>query len=123
MIDEAADIFLSGNTALKNLAVSSLSMHIRKGRSMKIGFVLSVQSAGDVPAEIRQNLNSVIVYKHKNPSILREILPEQASDVFGVVNNLQRGEALVHMFGVRGLIHANMNRAPFKLYEPNEVAE
>jgi len=120
VIDEAADIFLSGNTALKNLAVSSLTQHIRKGRSLKIGFVLSVQSAGDVPAEIRQNLNSIVVFKHKNPSILREILPEQASDVFSVVNNLQRGEALVHLFGVRGLIHANMKLSPFKLYEPDE---
>jgi hypothetical protein len=30
------------------------------------------------------------------------------------------GEALVHLFGVRGLIHANMNLSPFKLYEPDE---
>ena len=42
----------------------------RKGRSLGIGFVLSSQSAGDVPERIRHNLNSVIIFRHRQPKVL-----------------------------------------------------
>lgn len=123
IIEEASDIFASKSRVLREQAIGSLTGHIRKGRSLKIGFCISVQSAGDIPEEIRQNLNSVIAFKHKHPSVLREILPEQANDIFSLANNLQRGEALVQLFGVRGLLHTSMFVSPFELYLPAEDAE
>jgi hypothetical protein len=120
MVEEASTIFASGNQLLRDHATNSLAEHIRTGRRHGIGFCISTQSAGDVPPEIRLNLNSIIAFKHKNPSVLKEILPEQARDIFGLVNNLQRGEALIDLFNVRGLLHAKMFRSPFALYIPEE---
>jgi hypothetical protein len=121
LIDEASELFQAGNKLLRDHATNSLYRHIRIGRSLGIGFCLSAQSAGDVPPVVRQNLNSVIVFKHKHPSVLKDILPEQAGDLFGLINNLQRGEAMVQLFGVRGLLHARMYLSPFKLFEPDEA--
>jgi hypothetical protein len=119
-IDEASTIFKSGNFALQKLATASLTHHTSQARSLRNSFVFVAQSAGDIPPEIRQNLNSLIVFKHKHPSILRDVLPEQANDIFGVVNNLQPGEAIIELFGVRGLLHANMHLSPFKLFDPEK---
>ena len=49
-----------------------LAEQIRKGRSLHIGYVISVQSAGDVPESIRNNLNTTIIGRHRNMSILRK---------------------------------------------------
>jgi hypothetical protein len=119
MIDEASAIF-HGNRFLRDIATTTLVQHVQQGRSLKICFAFSMQSAGDASDNVLQCINTVIVFKHKNPSVLKEILPEQAHKLFGVVSNLQRGEALVQLEGVRGILHANMYRSPFKLYEPDE---
>src|SRR5262245_31937730 len=61
VIDEAQDIFNAGKS-FQAAAGAMLNEHIRKGRSQNIGFVVGVQSAEAVPADIRNNLNSQLIF-------------------------------------------------------------
>ena len=49
IVDEAADIFKADSRYLRNAATGMLAERIRKGRSLRIGYVIAVQNAGDVP--------------------------------------------------------------------------
>ena len=57
IIDEASDIFRASSRYLRDVATGILAEQIRKGRSLRTGYVIAVQSAGDVPENVRNNLN------------------------------------------------------------------
>ena len=54
IIDEASDIFKANSRHLREAATGMLAEQIRKRRSLHIGYVISVQSAGDVPERPQQ---------------------------------------------------------------------
>jgi hypothetical protein len=118
LIDEAADIFKSSNRRLAQAMEGTMDEQIRKGRSLSIGFVLSAQSAGDVPERIRHNLNSVIVFRHSQPKILQEVLPIMSDAVREMASKLKPGEALVHLFKTHGLLRCRMHQSPARLFKP-----
>jgi len=118
LIDEAADIFLSPVQSIRRAMESTVHEQVRKGRSLSIGFLLSAQSAGDIPERIRHNMNSMLIFKHRQPHILREILPEMSEAAKAMAAHLQPGEALVELFKVHGLMRCKMERSPAKLHKP-----
>jgi Helicase HerA, central domain len=118
MIDEVADLFKSSNRRLALAMEGTLDEQIRKGRSLSIGFVLSAQSAGDIPERIRHNLNSVIVFRHHQPKILQEVLPVMSDAVRDMASKLQPGEALVQLFKTHGLLRCRMHQSPARLFKP-----
>lgn len=118
LIDEAADLFKTPNRRLALAMEGTVDEQVRKGRSLSIGFGLSSQSAGDIPERIRHNLNSIIIFKHRQPKILQEILPEMTPETRRLSARLQRGEALVELFQTSGLSRCKMNQSPARLYKP-----
>lgn len=86
-----------------------LSEQIRKGRSLHIGYVIGVQSAGDVPENIRNNLNTTMVGRHRNLAILRDALPTARADMLEQADKLVPGEMFVDLFGVPSLLLAKMD--------------
>jgi hypothetical protein len=121
MIDEAADIFKSSNRRLALAMEGTLDEQVRKGRSLSIGFVLSAQSAGDIPERIRHNLNSVIVFRHHQPKILQEVLPIMSDAMREIAAKLQPGEALVQLFKTHGILRCRMHQSPARLFKPGVV--
>jgi hypothetical protein len=115
LVDEAADIFCHPNRDFRSRAVSSLNEHIRKGRSRGIAFVVSVQNAGDIPQEIRHNLNSFMAGRHKHPKVLKEALPTVRFDVENEAQTLRPGEMLLDLFGVPSLMRSRMLLSPCRL--------
>ena len=109
IIDEAADIFTADSRFLRDAATGMLSEQIRKGRSLHIGYVIAVQSAGDVPEDIRNNLNSTIVGRHRNLAILREALPTARADMLEQADRLSPGEMFADIFGVFSLLLTKMD--------------
>ena len=86
-----------------------LAEQIRKGRSLHIGYVVSVQSAGDVPENIRNNLNTTVIGRHRNMSVLREALPTARPEMLQQADKLNPGEMFVDMFGTRSLLLVQMD--------------
>ena len=86
-----------------------LSEQIRKGRSLHIGYVIAVQSAGDVPENIRNNLNSTIIGRHRNMTVLRDALPTARPGMLEQADKLNPGEMFVDLFGVRSLLLVQMD--------------
>ena len=115
VIDEASDIFAAESRHLREAASSGLAEQIRKGRSLHIGYVISVQSAGDVPERIRNNLNTTIIGRHRNMSVLRDALPTARAEMLDQADKLNPGEMFVDMFGVRSLLSCKMDLSPSKL--------
>ena len=115
IIDEASDIFAAESRHLREAASSGLAEQIRKGRSLRIGYVVSVQSAGDVPERIRNNLNTTIIGRHRNMSVLRDALPTARTEMLDQADKLNPGEMFVDMFGVRSLLSCKMDLSPSKL--------
>ena len=115
IIDEASDIFAAESRHLQDAASSALAEQIRKGRSLHIGYVISVQSAGDVPDRIRNNLNTTIIGRHRNMSVLRDALPTARPEMLDQADKLNPGEMFVDMFGVRSLLSCKMDLSPSKL--------
>ena len=109
IIDEASDIFRADSRFLREAATGMLSEQIRKGRSLHIGYVIAVQSAGDVPENIRNNLNTTIIGRHRNMAVLRDALPTVRSDMLEQADKLNPGEMFVDLFGVRSLLLAQMD--------------
>jgi len=109
-IDEAQDIF-NGDSAQKSAMGGSLSEQIRKGRSLKIGFCISVQSAESVPQEIRNNLNTQLIHRHNNHSQVREAIPRATDEQRRMTDSFGPGECLAYMYGANAVIHAQMNQA------------
>lgn len=115
IIDEASDIFKADSRYLRDVATGMLAEHIRKGRSLHIGYVIAVQSAGDVPESIRNNLNTTIIGRHRNMSVLREALPVAKPEMLEQADRLNPGEMFIDMFGVRSLLLAQMDMSRSKL--------
>ena len=115
IIDEAADIFRADSRYLKNAATGMLAERIRKGRSLHIGYVIAVQDAADVPENIRHNLNTTIVGRHRHLSTLREALPTVRESFLDNANRLRPGEMLVDLFGVSSLLLVKMDLSRSKL--------
>ena len=115
IIDEASDIFRAESRHLREAASNSLAEQVRKGRSLHIGYVISVQSAGDVPERIRNNLNTTMIGRHRNMNVLREALPTAKTEMLDQADKLNPGEMFVDMFGVRSLLSCKMDRSPSKL--------
>lgn len=115
IIDEASDIFRANSRYLREAATGMLAEQIRKGRSLHTGYVISVQSAGDVPDNVRNNLNTTIIGRHRNMGVLREALPTARSEMLEQADRLNPGEMFVDMFGVRSLLLVQMDLSRSKL--------
>ena len=115
IIDEAADIFKADSRYLRDAATGMLAERIRKGRSLRIGYVIAVQDAGDVPENIRHNLNTTIVGRHRHIGVLREALPTVREDLLSRADKLDPGEMLVDLFGVPSLLLVKMDLSRSKL--------
>ena len=115
IIDEASDIFKADSRHLRDAATGMLAEQIRKGRSLHVGYVISVQSAGDVPESIRNNLNTTIIGRHRNMSILREALPTARPEMLEQADKLNPGEMFVDLFGTRSLLLVQMDYSRSKL--------
>ena len=109
IIDEAADIFKADSRYLRNAATGMLAERIRKGRSLHIGYVIAVQDAADVPENIRHNLNTTIVGRHRHLGTLREALPTVRESFLANADKLRPGEMLVDLFGVPSLLLVKMD--------------
>ena len=109
IIDEASDIFRAESRHLRDAATGMLAEQIRKGRSLHIGYVIAVQSAGDVPENIRNNLNTTIIGRHRNMAVLREALPTAKPEMLEQADKLNPGEMFVDMFLVRSLLLVQMD--------------
>ena len=109
IIDEASDIFKADSRYLRDAATGMLAEQIRKGRSLHIGYVIAVQSAGDVPENIRNNLNTTIIGRHRNMAVLREALPTVKPEMLEQADKLNPGGMFVDMFGVRSLLLVQMD--------------
>ena len=115
IIDEAADIFKADSRYLRDAATGMLAERIRKGRSLRIGYVIAVQDAGDVPENIRHNLNTTIVGRHRHIGVLREALPTIREGLLSSADKLDPGEMLVDLFGVPSLLLVKMDLSRSKL--------
>lgn len=114
VIDEAQDIFNAGPSFA--IAIGGmLSENIRKGRSMKIGYMIGVQSADAIPAEIQNNLNSQFIHKHANSSQATEAMSRASKEQLSMTNSFGTGECLAYMFGSNAVIHCKMLQSPFML--------
>ena len=115
IIDEASDIFRAESRYLRDAATGMLAEQIRKGRSLHVGYVIAVQSAGDVPENIRNNLNTTIIGRHRNMAVLRDALPIARPDMLEQADKLNPGEMFVDLFGVRSLLLTQMDLSRSRL--------
>lgn len=113
-IDEAQDIFNAGRT-FRDAAAGMLSENIRKGRSMKIGYMIGVQSADAVPEEIRNNLNSQLIHRHNNSSQASEAMQRASPEQLAMTDTFGPGECLAYLFGSNAVVHCQMMQSPFML--------
>lgn len=119
IVDEASDIFRAESRYLREAATGMLSEQIRKGRSLHIGYVIAVQSAGDVPENIRNNLNTTIIGRHRNLTVLRDALPTARPGMLEQADKLVPGEMFVDLFGVRSLLLTRMDLSRSQLTVAN----
>ena len=115
IIDEASDIFRASSRFLRDAATGMLAEQIRKGRSLRTGYVIAVQSADDVPENVRNNLNTTIIGRHRNLSVLRAALPTFRPEMLERADRLSPGEMFVDMFDVRSLLLVKMDQSRSKL--------
>ena len=115
IVDEAADIFKADSRYLRNAATGMLAERIRKGRSLRIGYVIAVQNAGDVPENIRHNLNTTIVGRHRHLGTLKEALPTVREGLLSNADKLDPGEMLVDLFRVPSLLLVKMDMSRSQL--------
>ena len=115
LIDEAADIFKAESRYLRDAATSMLAERIRKGRSLRIGYVITVQDAGDVPENIRHNLNTIFVGRHRHQGTLRQALPTVREGLLAQADKLNPGEMLLDMFRVPSLLLVKLDVSRSKL--------
>lgn len=113
-IDEAQDIFNAGKV-FREAAVAMLSENIRKGRSMKIGYVIGVQSADAVPEEILNNLNSQFLHLHNKAAQAAQAMQRASKEQLAMTEDFSPGECLTYMFGSNSVVHCQMRRSPFLL--------
>ena len=115
LIDEAADIFKAESRYLRTAATSMLAERIRKGRSLRIGYVITVQDAGDVPENIRHNLNTTFAGRHRHQGTLRQALPTVREGLLAQADKLNPGEMLLDMFRVPSLLLVKLDVSRSKL--------
>ena len=96
---------------LRDVATDMLHNQIRRGRTLRIGYVISVQSAGDVPEHMRNNLNTTIVGRHRNLNVLRDALPTSRVEMLEQADRLSPGEMFVDLFEVPSLLLVKMDRS------------
>ena len=111
VIDEAADIFKAESSYLKNTTTGMLAGQIRRGRSLKMSYVIAVQDAGDVPETIRHNLNSAIVGRHRHMKTLREALPTIRESLLANAGALRPGEMYAEIFRVPSLMLVRLDQS------------
>ena len=111
VIDEPADIFKAQSSYLKNAATSMLAAQIRRGRSLKMSYVIAVQDAGDVPETIRHNLNSNMVGRHRHIKTLREALPTIRESLLANAGALRPGEMYAELFGTPSLMLVRLDQS------------
>lgn len=114
VIDEAQDIFDAGRN-FKETAGSMMNDFIRKGRSQKIGFVVGVQSSSSVPMQIRNNLNSEIVMRHRRPEQVSEASAILSKDQALQTGTFGPGECFVYLAGSSSVVRCQARRSPFRL--------
>ena len=119
VIDEAQDIFGAGRT-FQQAVGSMLDDNIRKGRSLKIGFVIGVQSAEAVPENLRNLMNTQFIHRHNNHSQAKEAMARATPAQIAMTDTFGPGECLASIFGANAVIHAQMRRSPFKLTKDND---
>ena len=114
IIDEAQDVF-NGSKAVRDTAEDTINAVLRKGRSKRLGFVIAVQSASQVPSSIVQNLNSRIIQGQRSEEELKHAMPGASKEMLRMALSFGPGEALVGMFGTKSIVHAQMAPSPFLL--------
>lgn len=77
--------------------------------------MISVQSAGDVPERIRNNLNTTIIGRHRNMAVLRDAFPIAKPEMLEQADKLNPGEMYIDLFQVRSLLVCHMDLSPSKL--------
>lgn len=115
LIDEAADIFKAESKHLRASATNELAQRIRKGRSLHIGYVIAVQDASDVPENIRQNLNSSWLGRHRHLKTLKEAMPTAGQEMVSMMDKLGPGQMIANLFGVPSTLNVQADRARSKL--------
>jgi DNA helicase HerA-like ATPase len=108
LIDEAQDIF-SGSKQLREACEDMLDANMRKGRSLNIAFWYGLQKFSALPESISININSRIIMAHKQADEAKNALPGASKEILGLVTQLQRGEALISLFGATSIIQAKMH--------------
>ena len=68
-----------------------------------------------MPERIRNNLNTTIIGRHRNMSVLRDALPTAKPEMLDQADKLNPGEMFVDMFSVRSLLSCKMDLSPSKL--------
>ena len=119
VVDEAQDIF----ALERSEAGRSITENVRKGRSQQVGYVFSCQSAGNLPDDLRGQLNTQILHKHLNPENARAAVSVMTKEDIAKLRTFAPGEALVYMSGAMSSVHAKMNLSPFPLTVPKERME
>jgi hypothetical protein len=114
VIDEAQDIF-SADRTLRAAVEVNLDKHVRKGRSLGIGYLIGVQSADAVPDQMMNNLNSRIIHGHKSVEQLRKASSRLTDEQRQLAVTLRPGEALADFHCAMSLAHCQMRRSPFRL--------
>jgi hypothetical protein len=122
LIDEAGDIFDAGR-ALRDAVGGMLLKNIRKGRSLRVGFAIGVQSADSVPENIRNLLNTQIIHRHNNHNMVREAMASASPEMLAMTDTFGPGETLAYIYGSRAPIHCQMRLSPFRLTKEDEEEE
>jgi hypothetical protein len=122
VIDEAQDIF-NGSRAVRSTAEATINDHLRKGRSKQIGFVFSVQSAGEIPETILSNLNSRIIHRQNTDEDIKSAIPNAPKELVQTTLSFGPGEALVNLFKSRSTVHAEMAPSPFMLTKDMQASQ
>ena len=68
-----------------------------------------------MPENIRNNLNTTIIGRHRNMAVLRDALPTARPDMLEQADKLIPGEMFVDLFGVRSLLLAQMDLSRSRL--------
>lgn len=112
VMDEAEDVF--AGTDFATACIREIAGVIRKGRSQKIGVLISVQSAANIPKDIAQNLNSIIAFRHNHEEAaghIKRLLDKDARNL----QSLDTGDAVVRLHRAKVAVRAKLDREAFRL--------
>jgi DNA helicase HerA-like ATPase len=114
VIDEAQDIFSAGKRFQEAFG-GVLDYHVRKGRSLNIGYVIGIHAADAVPEYILNNLNTRIIHRHNNFRQAREAMMRATPEQIALTDSFGSGECLAYFYGSNGVVHCQMRKSPFRL--------